>query len=178
MKRLIIGLSAASVLLASGAMAQEGPRGHDGGPHGGARFERGDRPAMSPDDRAAFTDARIAALHAGLKLNADQEKLWPPVETAIRNLAKQRQDAQQARRERFASMQSQGERNVPDMLRLMADRQAASADALRKLADAATPFYASLDDAQKQRATILARGLVMPGMGGRHHHGGRHHDMR
>ena len=25
---------------------------------------------MSPEDRAAFTDARIAAVHAGLKLNA------------------------------------------------------------------------------------------------------------
>jgi hypothetical protein len=38
---------------------------------------------LSPEDRAAFTDARIAAVHAGLKLNPDQEKLWPPVETAV-----------------------------------------------------------------------------------------------
>ena len=36
---------------------------------------------MNPEDRAAFVDARIAAVHAGLKLNADQEKLWPPVES-------------------------------------------------------------------------------------------------
>ena len=35
---------------------------------------------MNPEDRAAFVDARIAAVHAGLKLNADQEKLWQPVE--------------------------------------------------------------------------------------------------
>ena len=26
---------------------------------------------MTPEDRAAFLDARIAAVHAGLKLNAD-----------------------------------------------------------------------------------------------------------
>ena len=39
---------------------------------------------MNPEDRAAFTDARIAAVKAGLKLNADQEKLWPPVEAADR----------------------------------------------------------------------------------------------
>ena len=38
---------------------------------------------MNPEDRAAYADARIAAVHAGLKLNADQEKLWPPVETAV-----------------------------------------------------------------------------------------------
>src|SRR5512141_3351821 len=52
---------------------------------------------MSPEDRAAFTDARIAAVHAGLKLNADQEKLWPPVESAVRDFAKIRIDRANAR---------------------------------------------------------------------------------
>src|SRR5260370_27786166 len=47
---------------------------------------------INPADRAAFADARIAAVHAGLKLNADQEKLWPPVETAVRDFAKLRID--------------------------------------------------------------------------------------
>src|ERR1700739_4797489 len=47
---------------------------------------------MSPEDRAAFADARIAAVHAGLKLTADQEKLWPPVESAVRDLVKLRID--------------------------------------------------------------------------------------
>ena len=32
---------------------------------------------FSPEDRAAFLDARIAALKAGLVLNAEQEKNWP-----------------------------------------------------------------------------------------------------
>src|SRR2546430_15916050 len=52
---------------------------------------------MNPEDRAAFVDARIAAVHAGLKLNADQDKLWPPVETAVRELAKLRIDRANAR---------------------------------------------------------------------------------
>jgi len=30
-----------------------------------------------------FADAKIAAVHAGLKLTPDQEKLWPPVEAAV-----------------------------------------------------------------------------------------------
>ena len=47
---------------------------------------------MSPEDGAAFADARIAAVHAGLKLTADQEKLWPPVESAVRDLVKLRID--------------------------------------------------------------------------------------
>src|SRR5437868_13506251 len=52
---------------------------------------------MAPEDRAAFVDARIAAVHAGLKLNADQEKLWPPVEAAVREFAKLRIDRANAR---------------------------------------------------------------------------------
>src|SRR6202048_1337681 len=52
---------------------------------------------MSPEDRAAFTDARIAAVKAGLKLTLDQEKLWPPVETAVRDFAKLRIDRANAR---------------------------------------------------------------------------------
>ena len=52
---------------------------------------------MNPEDRAAYADARIAAVHAGLKLTADQEKLWPPVETAVRDFAKLRIDRANAR---------------------------------------------------------------------------------
>src|SRR6201986_84872 len=52
---------------------------------------------MSPEDRAAFADARIAAVHAGLKLTPDQEKLWPPLEAAVRDFAKLRFDRANAR---------------------------------------------------------------------------------
>src|SRR6201995_4630778 len=52
---------------------------------------------MSPEDRAAFADARIAAVHAGLKLTPDQEKLWPPLEAAVRDFAKLRIDRANAR---------------------------------------------------------------------------------
>ena len=53
----------------------------------------------SAEDVAAFTDARIAGLKAGLKLTAEQEKNWPAVEAAIRDLAKQRADRMNARAE-------------------------------------------------------------------------------
>src|SRR5215213_6871061 len=42
----------------------------------------------SQEDRAAFTDARIAALKAGLRLTPDQEKNWPAFETALRDIGK------------------------------------------------------------------------------------------
>src|SRR5437762_10232801 len=60
--------------------------------HWGFGFSR-----MNPEDRAAYADARIAAVHAGLKLTADQEKLWPPVEAAVREFAKLRIDRANAR---------------------------------------------------------------------------------
>ena len=50
------------------------------------RIRRMQHMRINPEDRAAFVDARIAAVHAGLKLTADQEKLWPPVESAVRDL--------------------------------------------------------------------------------------------
>src|SRR5262245_54466065 len=54
--------------------------------------------ARSTDDMSALADARIAAIKAGLRLTADQEKLWPPVEAAARDLAKLRIDRVAERR--------------------------------------------------------------------------------
>src|SRR5436305_10896165 len=109
---------------------------------------------MNPEDRAAFTDARIAAVHAGLKLNPDQERLWPPVEAAVRDFAKLRMDRANAR------MNAQPQQRSDDpvaRLRERADNMAASATALKKIADAADPLYKTLDEGQKRRLSVLTR---------------------
>src|SRR5690242_18111981 len=81
MKKTIAAGAIALTFAGAGlALAQQSP-GREG---------RGFRP--SAEDVAAFTDARIAGLKAGLKLTAEQEKNWPAVETAIRDLAKERAD--------------------------------------------------------------------------------------
>jgi hypothetical protein len=111
---------------------------------------------MNPEDRAAFADARIAAVHAGLKLSADQEKLWPPVETAVREFAKLRIDRANARMN--AAPGDAGQQNPDDpvaRLRERADNMAASATAMKKIADAADPLYKTLDDGQKRRLALL-----------------------
>jgi hypothetical protein len=118
---------------------------------------------MAPEDRAAMADARIAAVHAGLKLNADQEKLWPPVEGAVREFAKLRIDRANAR------MNSPSDSPKPDpvtRLRERADNMAASAAAMKKIADSADPLYKTLDEGQKRRLTVLTR---MDGRFGRWH---------
>jgi LTXXQ motif family protein len=125
---------------------------------------------MSPEDRAAFVDARIAAVHAGLKLTADQEKLWPPVEGAVRDFAKLRIDRANARMKAQDDAQTQQKPDDPvTRLRERADNMAASATALKKIADAADPLYKTLDDGQKRRLEILTHYGRFGGEGGWRH---------
>jgi hypothetical protein len=137
---------------------------------------------MNPEDRAAFTDARIAAVHAGLKLNPDQEKLWPPVETAVRDFAKVRIDRANARMnakpDDSQDAQKQDSQKPGDpvaRLRERADNMATTATALKKIADAADPLYKTLDDGQKRRLAILTHMEGrFGGEGWRRHHGFEH----
>ena len=127
---------------------------------------------MSPEDRAALTDARIAAVKAGLKLTPDQEKLWPPVETAVRDFAKLRIDRANARMN--AERDSQDSQKPSDpvaRLRDRADTMTATAAAMKRIADAADPLYKTLDDGQKRRLAILTHMGSRFGGGGWRHHG-------
>src|SRR5713226_1623138 len=112
---------------------------------------------MNPEDRAALTDARIAAVKAGLKLTPDQEKLWPPVEAAVRDFAKLRIDRANARMnaQQNDSQDSQKPDDPVARLRDRADTMAATAAAMKRIADAADPLYKTLDDGQKRRLAIL-----------------------
>lgn len=129
---------------------------------------------MNPEDRAAFADARIAAVHAGLKLSADQEKLWPPVEAAVKDFAKLRIDRANARMNADKDDNSQQKPDDPvARLRERADNMATSAAAMKKIADAADPLYKTLDDGQKRRLAVLTHMEHRFGGG----EGWRHHGM-
>jgi hypothetical protein len=111
---------------------------------------------INPEDRAAMLDARIAAVHAGLKLNADQEKLWPPVEAAVRDFAKLRIDRANAR---MTAIQADADKPEDPVARLRqhAEDMGATSSALKKIADAADPLYKTLDEGQKRRLAALTR---------------------
>src|SRR5512144_425023 len=68
-----------------------GPRGDGYGPRGDG-WGRGDGPrrmgALSDSDRQAMLAARLAAAKAALLLTPEQEKLWAPVESAVRDAMK------------------------------------------------------------------------------------------
>jgi zinc resistance-associated protein len=153
-KTVLAGSTALAIAGATLAYAQQAPAHRDVGP----------RWRPSAEDIAAFGDARIAAVHAGLKLTAEQERNWPPVESALRDLAKQRS-------ERFAARASADRPKDPiERLNLRADTMVKRGAVLKKLADATGPLYKSLNEDQKHRLIVLAR---LGGRGAHHMRGQR-----
>ena len=110
------------------------------------------RVQMSPADRAAFLDARIAAVHAGLKLSADQEKLWPTLESAVRDGMTKLADL----REKMRSAARPTDQL--DRMSRMAEASITRGESMKRIADAARPLYATLTDEQKHRLPMLMHG--------------------
>jgi LTXXQ motif family protein len=144
LKKVVIG-TAALMLAASAYAYAQAPMGRDGG----RRFQ------PRAEDRAAFLDARLAALHAGLKLTPDQEKSWAGFEQGYRALAASRAEQMNAFRDRDRDR----DRASDPITRAQraADFLTKRGAALKQYADAASPLYSSLDDGQKQRFEILSR---------------------
>jgi zinc resistance-associated protein len=154
----LIAIAAASlaVVVPSIVHAQRFLEGAGDDSAGGPRVEQRHRP--STEDIKAFTDARIAALKAGLQLTPDQEKNWPAFEQAVRELAKLHLQRLQAREAREAA----GDRQPADPFARLQNRAEALSQfgaALKHVADTGTPLYQSLDDAQKRRFGMLAHML-------------------
>lgn len=122
-------------LACGAAFAQPAPSA--GGPPPGAPY--------TAEDAAAILDARLAALKTVLKLTPDQEKLWSPVEAAIRDAVK----GAIARREK--RMSAPPPASVLDVLGHVADAEEARGKALRTFVDAAKPLVATLTPAQRNR---------------------------
>jgi LTXXQ motif family protein len=163
-KAVLAGTTALAIVGATLASAQTRPDRSDG--------TRRWRPTA--EDMRAFADSRLAALHAGLTLTADQEKYWPAFEKAARALQKIRLDRVEARR--AARDKDQGSRRDPvERLRQRAIRMSETGAALKDFADAMAPLYGSLSDSQKHRFAMLGRMIGPRGfwrggraMGGRH----------
>ena len=114
MKKLLLAGAAVAVIAGSTAVyAQHRPWMHH-------------QIRMNPEDRAAFVDARIAAVKAGLKLTPDQEKLWPAVEASVRDFAKLRIDRANARMEERKARENSEQGDTPanpvERLQQRADR--------------------------------------------------------
>ena len=127
---------------------------------------------MTRADFDSLTDARIAAIQAGLKLTPDQQKLWGPVEQALRANSAGRAERMEQRRERGPAA------SRPDFMQRLeqrADLSSKAAASATSLSTAMKPLWASLDDSQKRLLPILMR----PAGGLRAHYarGGDHRQL-
>jgi hypothetical protein len=139
--RKIVAAGAAVLMLAAGvvAYAQQPPGRSDFG-----------RRAFAPEDRAALLDARVAALHAGLRLTAEQDKAWPAFEQTWRELAAIRGNRPRGPR---------AEESLDPVQRAQRRAEALTTRGavLKRYADALAPLYQNLDDGQKRRFGMLSR---------------------
>jgi len=167
LKKILAATALCALVSSSLVYAQQGGfGGHGGFGDRGPGAQMWQRPSVA--DVNAFADARIAALKAGLELTPEQAKNWPPFEQAVRDLV-------QLRVQRLQAWQS-GEQQPPaspfERLARRADAMAKTSAALKNIADAGAPLYASLNDDQKGRFVKLAR-MLRP-----HPHMWRHGDGR
>jgi hypothetical protein len=160
MWKSVVAATAALAIAGSSIVYAQQRFGEDGNGDG-SRFQHRHH-HMSAEDRAAFVDARIAALKAGLELTADQAKNWPAYEQALRDMAKLRAERRAARE---AREQNPGQAPAPfDRLAQRAENMAKASAILKRIAETGQPLYMSLNDAQKERFQKLAR-MLRP-----HHH--------
>ena len=117
---------------------------------------------VSAGDQKTLTDLRIDLVKAALQLTPAQEKLWPPVESAIRARAEDRKariaKIQETVGRRADESRAEVLRNRDPIAFLQRRSEALaqrSAD-LDKLAEAWQPLYKTLSPEQRQRMGALA----------------------
>jgi len=111
--------------------------------------DRSERVELTANQMADRSDARIAKMKVDLNLTAEQDKNWAGFAGAMQDMNKKQADRRIAKRD--ARAQQPGSVDLIDELRRSADSQIEHANERKKLADAAQPLYASLNEQQKNR---------------------------
>jgi len=142
-------LKFASIALAGALLVGTSTLGQAQGPAGKGPA----RETLGEAASKALIDRRIEVIKITLGLTADQAKLWPAVEDAIRA----RLTARHARLASLAARAAKADEVNPiELLRHRADALTQRGAALKKLADAWQPLFAALDENQKLRLKFLA----------------------
>jgi len=95
-------------------------------------------------DHQAKMDAKLDEMKDALKLTPSQYPLWEVFEAAVKNADKSRVDDMRE------MMQNRDRMSPVERLDAMSSHMARRAAEVKKIAEAAKPFYASLDDTQKR----------------------------
>jgi hypothetical protein len=106
-------------------------------------------------DHEAMMDARLEGTKAVLKLTPEQYPLWEAFENSVRGAGKARMDDMRQ------MMEKRGRMSPPERMDAMAAHMARRAAELKTIAEAAKPFYGSLDDTQKRKFGLLGSEMLM-----------------
>ena len=123
-------------------------------------------PATTPErltkaDRNTLTDMRVDLVKAALQLTPEQEKLWPPVESAIRANAEDRRARVAKIQETVGIRTDQGRadairnRDPIAFLQRRSEALAQRSQNLDRLAEAWQPLYNTMSQEQRQRMAAL-----------------------
>jgi len=148
MKKLVIAIIAAATISGFSAAAHAQRHLH---PH------RGQPAHIDTGKLTTAAEARIAATHAALRLDADQEKLWQPVASALRDFTEVRIGRVNARMDAARNNNNTPAVDRETLRRQRADNAAAASEARAKVADAAGPLYKTLNPGQKHLLSSLIR---------------------
>lgn len=117
---------------------------------------------LTAADRNNLTDMRVDLVKAALQLTPVQEKLWPPVESAIRARAEDRKarvakiQETVGRRADESRVEILRNRDPIAFLQRRSEALAQRSADLDKLAEAWQPLYKTLNPEQRQRMAALA----------------------
>jgi LTXXQ motif family protein len=151
LKIAMVGTTALFLTASSIANAQNAQTSAPGGP------ER-----LNAAERNNLTDMRIDLAKAALQLTPEQEKLWPPIESAIRARAEDRKarlakiGETVGRRADQNSIEVMRNRDPIAFLQRRSEALAQRSADLDKLAEAWQPLYKTLTPEQRQRMAAVA----------------------
>jgi len=118
------------------------------------RSDRADRAELTASQLTDQAAARAAQMKADLRLTPEQDKNWSGFQAAVVEVWKKQAEHRIAWRNARANQSNQSDQANVDLIEQMrrdADDQIARGNDRKKLADAAEPLYAGLDDQQKRR---------------------------
>ena len=99
----------------------------------------------TPEDASLVLEARLAALKTVVGMTPEQQKLWIPVDAAIRQAAR---NAAKRRAQRASAATPE---TFVDLIDRAADAETARAADVKTVTAALRPFVASLSEAQRRR---------------------------
>jgi hypothetical protein len=133
-----------AAVLAAGATLAGSALGQD-------RQDRSRHTELSANQIADRADARSARIRADLRLTPEQENNWAVFEDSMRDITKKQAEREVTLRADHA--QQKAPIDIIEQMRRGADYMTEHAVDQKKLADAAQPLFASLNDQQKRRLT-------------------------